>query len=125
MKPIVRLTLYFLLCCFEFLSLGFFSLIPLAELVSILTGEDKESSYNYNSNVPWILIGVYILILFVTLINYFIVFGQEVGILGCCTKRKLKRTNRSKFHKRCGKSPPLFFFLLPIGKPLKILIAQV
>ena len=77
MKPIVRLSFSFLACCFEFMSLGFFSFVPLSYIGAML-----------GLNFFLFLMIFYAFLLFCILISYIIVFIEEVTLLGKNYRRK-------------------------------------
>jgi len=131
MHLIPKLSLSFLLTVFEFLSLGFFSLIPLSEILSqyftapnppLTHGDDAGSSVTHAvqilgwSTFGWVIWFLYIGLLFVIAVNYLVVFIEEISLITYFpNKRSLIHFNEKKFCKKFGKNFVLLVVLLPLA----------
>eukprot|EP00051_Salpingoeca_urceolata_P004412 m.64837 g.64837 ORF g.64837 m.64837 type:complete len:275 (-) comp13620_c0_seq1:325-1149(-) len=121
-------TVAFVLCVFEFLSLAWFSLVPLEDALhkqfpyngTNTTDTDSflakaaSAGFAYNTT-GWSIAFSYLGLLLLTLLGYFWVFFIEFGVRCCCHAERMHEVNNGCcWFRFCGKCGILLWFVLPL-----------
>jgi len=115
------LTFGFCMCMLEYLSLSWFSLIPLSEITqqyfnSTPTWVPQQQARLWPdiTNTGFFIVLAYAGLLLLVFLNYNWVFLVELGVACCCSQRRATKCAKGCFWKCMGKAPFLTYFLLPL-----------